>query len=64
MDACDSVMIGDTSFDMEMGRAAGFRTIGVSWGYHDVSALEAAGADRVIHGYEALDGALQAIWEG
>ncbi|MGR3490433.1 MAG: HAD-IA family hydrolase [Shimia sp.] len=33
------VMIGDTTFDMEMGRAAGLRTIGVAWGYHPVAAL-------------------------
>ena len=29
-----AVMIGDTSFDMEMARAAGVTPIGVSWGYH------------------------------
>ncbi|MFN3662962.1 HAD-IA family hydrolase, partial [Yoonia sp.] len=34
-----AVMIGDTTFDMEMGRAAGVRTIGVSWGYHDAATL-------------------------
>ena len=32
-------MIGDTTFDMDMGRAAGVRTIGVSWGYHDADSL-------------------------
>jgi hypothetical protein len=32
----DAVMIGDTTYDIEMGRAAGMRTIGVSWGYHPV----------------------------
>ena len=30
----DAVMIGDTSFDMQMARAAGMDGIGVSWGYH------------------------------
>ena len=34
-----SVMIGDTSFDMEMAQAAGIPAIGVSWGYHDRKAL-------------------------
>lgn len=29
-----AVMIGDTSFDMEMARSAGVKTIGVTWGYH------------------------------
>lgn len=39
-----SVMIGDTSFDMEMGVAAGVRGIGVGWGYHAPDLLIAAGA--------------------
>ena len=42
-----SVMIGDTSFDMAMGKAAGLRAIGVAWGYHDVADMMAAGADVV-----------------
>ena len=29
-----AVMVGDTEFDMAMGRAAGMATIGVAWGYH------------------------------
>ncbi|MGR3434978.1 MAG: HAD-IA family hydrolase [Shimia sp.] len=33
------VMIGDTTFDLEMGRAAGMATIGVEWGYHDTVRL-------------------------
>ena len=44
----DTVMIGDTSFDMAMGVAAGARTIGVDWGYHAPAALIAAGAERVV----------------
>ncbi len=38
-DARAAVMIGDTTFDMDMGRAAGVHTIGVSWGYHDADSL-------------------------
>ncbi len=49
MDEClaqpgDSVMIGDTIFDMEMAGAAGVRAIGVGWGYHTPAALLDAGA--------------------
>lgn len=39
-----TVMIGDTSFDMAMGVAAGCRSLGVDWGYHPVDELRAAGA--------------------
>ena len=43
----DAVMIGDTSFDMEMAVAAGVRAIGVSWGYHDPQELFDTGASAV-----------------
>ena len=57
-DAADAVMIGDTEFDVAMGRAAGMATVGVTWGYHPRHRLEAAGADLVIDDYAALDDAL------
>lgn len=41
-------MVGDTSFDMLMARAAGVRAIGVSWGYHPPAALAEAGAEAII----------------
>lgn len=55
-----AVMVGDTSYDMEMARAAGVAAIGVGWGYHDRAAL--AAADVVIDSFEALPGALQQVW--
>ncbi|HEX8444496.1 MAG TPA: HAD-IA family hydrolase [Allosphingosinicella sp.] len=42
-----TVMIGDTSYDMAMARAAGVLGIGVSWGYHAREELLAAGADYI-----------------
>lgn len=42
-----TVMIGDTSYDMLMAKAAGVRAIGVAWGYHPVEELVDAGADAV-----------------
>jgi phosphoglycolate phosphatase len=49
-----TMMVGDTSFDMEMARAAGVRAIGVAWGYHPAALLEAAGAETVLSGFEEL----------
>ena len=43
----EAVMIGDTSFDMAMARAAGVRAIGVAWGYHTDAELREAGAEAV-----------------
>ncbi len=56
--ARDAVMIGDTTYDIEMARAAGARAIGVAWGYHPAEALRAAGASAVIGEFGALDAAL------
>ena len=47
-------MIGDTSFDMAMARAAGAHPIGVSWGYHKSAELHAAGAERIIADFAEL----------
>ena len=50
----DTFMIGDSTFDMAMARAAGVSAIGVSWGYHPVEALKEAGADEIVRSYGAL----------
>lgn len=42
-----TLMIGDTTFDMAMARAAGVTAIGVTWGYHGAAELVAAGAHHV-----------------
>ncbi len=42
-----TLMIGDTSYDMAMARAAGVTAIGVTWGYHDADELRAAGAHHI-----------------
>ena len=47
----NAVMVGDTSYDMAMGHAAGMATIGVSWGYHPASHLE---ANSIVHSAEGL----------
>ncbi len=53
-------IIGDTSFDMGMGVAAGVTAIGVDWGYHDAHELLASGARSV-----AMDAAhLKALLHG
>lgn len=51
-----TVMIGDTSFDIDMGVAAGVRSIGVAWGYHPPAELLASGAQAVAVDSMALRG--------
>ncbi len=61
VEAADAIMVGDTEYDIEMGRAAGMRTIGVSWGYHGRDRL--SGADIVIDAWSELDHARRTLWE-
>ncbi|QJF50227.1 HAD-IA family hydrolase [Roseobacter ponti] len=57
----ETVMIGDTSFDMDMARAAGVGALGVSWGYHPVAHLQAA--HRILDDFVSLPDALAGMWE-
>ncbi|MSP49297.1 MAG: HAD family hydrolase [Alphaproteobacteria bacterium] len=50
----DTVMIGDTSFDMRMATNAGARGLGVAWGYHPREELMASGAEAVADTYAHL----------
>ncbi|MEW9919809.1 HAD-IA family hydrolase [Marimonas sp. MJW-29] len=56
----ETVMIGDTSYDMEMAAAAGVQGIGVSWGYHPRERL--GQASRIVEDYADLRAALDQIW--
>jgi len=60
VDPADAVMVGDTTYDMDMARAAGIRAIGVSWGYHAPAALTAA--TFVINRFADLPDQLDALW--
>lgn len=63
VDAPNAVIVGDTSYDIEMGRAAGMIAIGVDWGYHDVDTLHKSGAHAVISHFDELASVLEEIWE-
>ncbi|MBR1783949.1 MAG: HAD-IA family hydrolase [Bacteroidales bacterium] len=54
--AGDTLVVGDTSFDILMGAAAGCRTCGVTYGNQSASELRAAGADWLIDDFAALEG--------
>ena len=58
VDAANAVVIGDTVYDIHMGKAAGTRTIGVNWGYHPVGELRGAGADAIAESMDELEALL------
>lgn len=57
----DTVMIGDSSFDMAMARAAGVLPIGVSWGFQPAAALREAGAALIVGSYAELQTVLDRV---
>ena len=58
----DTVVIGDTVYDIAMARAAGAQAIGVTWGYHARAALGDAGPFALLDDFAALDAALDRMW--
>ena len=60
IDASRAVMVGDTRYDMDMARAAGVRTVGVSWGYHPAPEL---GADVIIEDFAHLADSVDSLLE-
>jgi phosphoglycolate phosphatase len=51
----ETVMIGDTTYDIEMARAAGCVAVGVNWGNHPEERLRAAGAHCIIGHFSELE---------
>lgn len=59
-----TVMIGDTTYDIEMARAAGVGAIGVTWGYHHMQELEDAGAHAIVGAYSQLPATIDDVLAG
>jgi phosphoglycolate phosphatase len=58
-----AVMIGDTTFDIEMARAAGIGAAGVAWGNHPVDLLQQAGAHSISNDFKELEAHLESLWQ-
>lgn len=58
VDGDDAVMVGDTTFDIEMALAAGIGAVGVGWGYHDPYQLHLFGAHHIINRFDELTGVI------
>ena len=54
----NAVMIGDTSFDMIMSKAAEVKAIGVTWGFHTSEEIAVGGADHLVDTMEELGAVL------
>ena len=58
----NTVMIGDTVFDVTMAVNAKVTSVGVDWGYHEVSDLRSAGAEIILQSFLQLEDSLRTIW--
>lgn len=56
--ADQTVMIGDTTHDVAMARAAGVRAFGVTWGFNTAPELRSAGSHHVANDFSSLNKAL------
>lgn len=61
-DPRDTVMIGDTIFDMQLAMNAKTHGVGVSWGYHDPEELTSTGAVAVADHFNELPEILNRVW--
>ena len=59
----DTVMIGDTTFDLIMARAADVPSIAVTWGYHAPSVLAAERPGRTVDRFEDVFDAVDALMD-
>lgn len=59
----DTLVVGDTSYDMEMALAAGAFALGVGWGYHDPAVLRRSGAFEILNKFSDLDDVLKDLWK-
>jgi phosphoglycolate phosphatase len=58
----NTVVVGDSIYDMAMANAAGAFALGVRWGYHAPQALLDAGAAAVLTEFAALVPTLDELW--
>jgi len=60
----ETVLVGDTTFDMEMAVNAGVLAIGVAWGYHNVDELRGGGAAGIVEAFRDLPDTLAMLKPG
>lgn len=58
-----AIMIGDTSYDIAMARAAGVGAAGVGWGNHAPDELVKAGAHTISNDFKELEQHLESLWQ-
>jgi phosphoglycolate phosphatase len=58
-----TVMIGDTTYDIQMAVNAESLSIGVAWGYHETEELSATGANSIAQSFHELPALIASFWD-
>lgn len=58
----ETIMIGDTVFDIVMGVNAGVAAVGVDWGYHHVDLLSEAGANAIVSSWREIPDTIERLF--
>jgi len=61
VEACDTIMVGDTTYDIQMARNASVTSLGVAWGNHRPDELIRCGAWGILDNYEDLAERLDSV---
>ncbi len=64
VDPAQAVVVGDTTFDMQVARSAGASAIGVRWGYHQPQELLDSGAQVLAEHGDDLPGLVAEVLGG
>jgi phosphoglycolate phosphatase len=51
----ETVFIGDTNHEIEVGKSAGIKTIAVTWGFYPENRLKALNPDYLVHNIKELE---------
>lgn len=54
IEATETLVVGDTTFDIEMGNRAGCKTCAVTWGNHSRELLQSARPDMIIDDLDSI----------
>ena len=57
----DAVMIGDTTYDLEMAQRIGMPSIGVRWGVHEDAELERFTPTKIVSSTQELNAFLASL---
>ena len=57
-DVSDALMVGDSTYDLEMAAAMGMRSVGVTYGVHPPEVLSAHAPIELVDSVEGLESAI------